>query len=230
MPSPNALGRQGCCVFAHCAATALAASWFWARHTDGPAVTYNESRIFPAYNIISTRPPARCSVLGQNPNTPHVYAPHNNRSTNLNQVILSGGVVGCQVTLSDSRCRQQPGVAAGIRAAGVTANIIAQLTQSTLLAHRHAGGSQGWQAYEQLVCRSGGAARQSRAVDVFSYGLLLHYCLTGGRHPFGARYERDMNILQVHLVPPQGDRTFQTQPAARPWQGLANVRPFLHMS
>ena len=59
------------------------------------------------------------------------------------------------------------------------------------------GGSQGWQAYEQLVSRSGGAARQSRAVDVFSYGLLLHYCLTGGRHPFGARYERDMNILQA---------------------------------
>ncbi len=36
-------------------------------------------------------------------------------------------------------------------------------------------------------------------MDVFSYGLLLHYCLTGGRHPFGARYERDMNILQVLL-------------------------------
>ena len=62
------------------------------------------------------------------------------------------------------------------------------------------GGSQGWQAYEQLVSRSGGAARQSRAVDVFSYGLLLHYCLSGGRHPFGARYERDMNILQVSSV------------------------------
>ena len=34
-------------------------------------------------------------------------------------------------------------------------------------------------------------------MDVFSYGLLLHYCLSGGRHPFGVRFERDMNILQV---------------------------------
>lgn len=65
---------------------------------------------------------------------------------------------------------------------------------------RKTGGSQGWQAYEQLVSRSGGNARQSRAVDVFSYGLLLHYCLTGGRHPFGKRWERDMNISQVCLV------------------------------
>ncbi len=34
-------------------------------------------------------------------------------------------------------------------------------------------------------------------MDVFSYGLLLHYCLSGGKHPFGVRFERDMNILQV---------------------------------
>lgn len=61
----------------------------------------------------------------------------------------------------------------------------------------HVGGSQGWQAYEQLLKRSGGSARQSKAVDVFSYGLLIHYCLAGGAHPFGARYERDHNILQA---------------------------------
>jgi len=61
------------------------------------------------------------------------------------------------------------------------------------------GGSQGWQSYEQLLKRSGGTARQSKAVDVFSYGLLLHYCLSGGKHPFGGRFERDMNILQVTI-------------------------------
>lgn len=38
------------------------------------------------------------------------------------------------------------------------------------------------------------------AVDVFSFGLLLHYCLTGGRHPFGELYERDANILQRRLT------------------------------
>lgn len=37
------------------------------------------------------------------------------------------------------------------------------------------------------------------AVDVFSFGLLLHYCLTAGQHPFGELYERDANILQRRL-------------------------------
>lgn len=57
------------------------------------------------------------------------------------------------------------------------------------------GGSSGWQAPEQLVSRSGGTARQTLAVDVFSYGLLVHYILTGGKHPFGEHYERDGNIM-----------------------------------
>ena len=90
------------------------------------------------------------------------------------------------------------------------------------------GGSSGWQAPEQLISRSGGVARQTNsgepgggwprhacmhqarrgsqppvacnpAVDVFSFGLLLHYCLTGGQHPFGELYERDANILQLRL-------------------------------
>jgi hypothetical protein len=90
------------------------------------------------------------------------------------------------------------------------------------LTYHPAGGSQGWQAYEQLVCRSGGAARQSRAVDVFSYGLLLHYCLTGGQHPFGARYERDMNILQVRLDPTLGGQRGQRRTLLLgPCQGTA---------
>ncbi|KAL4433623.1 hypothetical protein ABPG75_000064 [Micractinium tetrahymenae] len=61
------------------------------------------------------------------------------------------------------------------------------------------GGSSGWQAPEQLISRSGGSARQTNSVDVFSFGLLLHYCLTGGQHPFGELYERDTNILQRRL-------------------------------
>jgi serine/threonine protein kinase len=59
------------------------------------------------------------------------------------------------------------------------------------------GGSSGWQAPEQLIARSGGDARQGYSTDVFSYGMLLFYCLTAGRHPFGHHYERDFNILQV---------------------------------
>lgn len=60
-----------------------------------------------------------------------------------------------------------------------------------------AGGSSGWQAPEQLFSRSGEEVRQGKSVDVFSFGLVLFYCLTGGRHAFGKSYERDFNIMQV---------------------------------
>ncbi|KAL2333976.1 hypothetical protein Fmac_015189 [Flemingia macrophylla] len=53
------------------------------------------------------------------------------------------------------------------------------------------GGSSGWQAPEQLV-----QGRQTRAVDIFSLGCVLFFCMTGGRHPFGDRIERDINILK----------------------------------
>ncbi|XP_061355029.1 serine/threonine-protein kinase/endoribonuclease IRE1a-like [Gastrolobium bilobum] len=52
------------------------------------------------------------------------------------------------------------------------------------------GGSSGWQAPEQLV-----QGRQTRAVDLFSLGCVLFFCMTGGRHPFGQRLERDVNIV-----------------------------------
>ncbi|KAK7360337.1 hypothetical protein VNO77_02323 [Canavalia gladiata] len=53
------------------------------------------------------------------------------------------------------------------------------------------GGSSGWQAPEQLV-----QGRQTRAVDIFSLGCVLFFCMTGGRHPFGERIERDINIVK----------------------------------
>jgi serine/threonine-protein kinase/endoribonuclease IRE1 len=33
-------------------------------------------------------------------------------------------------------------------------------------------------------------------MDIFSLGCLMHYCLTGGQHPFGGNYERDTNIMR----------------------------------
>eukprot|EP00249_Psilotum_nudum_P010968 c22883_g1_i2 orf=134-2890(+) len=51
-------------------------------------------------------------------------------------------------------------------------------------------GSSGWQAPEQLLSQ-----RQTRAVDLFSLGCVLFYCLSGGNHPFGPHFERDRNIL-----------------------------------
>lgn len=61
-----------------------------------------------------------------------------------------------------------------------------------------AGGSPGWQAPEQLALRAGKTegTRQTAAVDVFSFGLLIHYCLTGGLHPYGEGVERDAAILR----------------------------------
>ncbi|KAI8536770.1 hypothetical protein RHMOL_Rhmol10G0282500 [Rhododendron molle] len=53
-------------------------------------------------------------------------------------------------------------------------------------------GTSGWQAPELL--RLG---RQTRAVDMFSLGCVLFYCMTAGRHPFGDPFERDNNILKI---------------------------------
>ncbi|KAL6011971.1 hypothetical protein ACLOJK_002438 [Asimina triloba] len=52
------------------------------------------------------------------------------------------------------------------------------------------GGSSGWRAPEQLL-----NGRQTRAVDLFSLGCVLFYCVTGGKHPFGEFFVRDANIL-----------------------------------
>ncbi|CAN6175360.1 unnamed protein product [Urochloa humidicola] len=70
---------------------------------------------------------------------------------------------------------------------------ISKLLQDDMTSVSHHGtgvGSSGWQAPEQL--RHG---RQTRAMDLFSLGCLIFYCITRGKHPFGEYYERDMNIV-----------------------------------
>lgn len=52
-------------------------------------------------------------------------------------------------------------------------------------------GTSGWQAPEQLRCE-----RQTRAVDLFSLGCILFFCITGGKHPFGESIERDVNVIR----------------------------------
>ncbi|KAL4186853.1 hypothetical protein AMTRI_Chr09g36170 [Amborella trichopoda] len=49
--------------------------------------------------------------------------------------------------------------------------------------------SSGWQAPEQLL-----HGRQTKAIDIFSLGCVLYFCMTKGRHPFGKPLERDLNI------------------------------------
>lgn len=52
-------------------------------------------------------------------------------------------------------------------------------------------GSSGWQAPEQLL-----QGRQTRAIDLFSLGCILFFCITGGKHPYGESFERDANIVK----------------------------------
>ncbi|GMI86300.1 ARABIDOPSIS THALIANA INOSITOL REQUIRING 1-2, INOSITOL REQUIRING 1-2 [Hibiscus trionum] len=68
--------------------------------------------------------------------------------------------------------------------------------RSSLGHHATGCGSSGWQAPEQLL-----HGRQTRAVDLFSLGCVLFFCITRGRHPFGNHLERDINVVnnQVNL-------------------------------
>ncbi|PIA31956.1 hypothetical protein AQUCO_04700077v1 [Aquilegia coerulea] len=63
--------------------------------------------------------------------------------------------------------------------------------KSSLGCHPTGYGSSGWQAPEQLLHK-----RQTRAVDLFSLGCVLFYCITGGKHPYGDHLERDINIVK----------------------------------
>ncbi|KAK7250757.1 hypothetical protein RIF29_33413 [Crotalaria pallida] len=96
------------------------------------------------------------------------------------------------------------------------------LEDMSSLAHNvTGGGSSGWQAPEQLV-----QGRQTRAVDLFSLGCVLFFCLTGGRHPFGDRLERDVNVVKnkkdlflVEFIPEAEDlisRLLNPDPDLRP--------------
>ena len=38
--------------------------------------------------------------------------------------------------------------------------------------------------------------RLTKLVDIFALGCLYYYCLTNGGHPFGDRFEREVNILR----------------------------------
>ncbi|XP_062143490.1 serine/threonine-protein kinase/endoribonuclease IRE1a-like isoform X2 [Alnus glutinosa] len=65
---------------------------------------------------------------------------------------------------------------------------------SSLGHHATGCGSSGWQAPEQLL-----HGRQTRAVDLFSLGCVIFFCITGGRHPFGNHLERDINIVKNQM-------------------------------
>lgn len=43
--------------------------------------------------------------------------------------------------------------------------------------------------------RNGTGRKLTRAIDIFSLGCIFYFVLTMGEHPFGSRYEREINIL-----------------------------------
>lgn len=43
-------------------------------------------------------------------------------------------------------------------------------------------------------------ARLTKAVDLFSLGCMYFYVMTGGSHPYGDRYEREMNIVRGQIT------------------------------
>lgn len=61
-------------------------------------------------------------------------------------------------------------------------------------------GTVGWQAPEVVL---GHGRRISLAVDLWGLGCVFFFALTGGRHPFGQRCEREANVLanRVDLAP-----------------------------
>lgn len=40
-----------------------------------------------------------------------------------------------------------------------------------------------------------GKRKLTRSIDIFSLGCIFYFVLTGGEHPFGVKYEREVNIL-----------------------------------
>ncbi|XP_071703894.1 serine/threonine-protein kinase/endoribonuclease IRE1b-like [Rutidosis leptorrhynchoides] len=84
--------------------------------------------------------------------------------------------------------RKDSSISAKVSDMGISKQLPADMSCLTKSATGY--GSSGWQAPEQLRNE-----RQTRAVDLFSFGCLLFFCITGGRHPFGDTLERDINIV-----------------------------------
>ncbi|CAN4121312.1 unnamed protein product [Withania somnifera] len=71
---------------------------------------------------------------------------------------------------------------------GISKHLVGDMSSLTKIST--GSGSSGWQAPEQLRHE-----RQTRAVDLFSLGCVLFFCITRGKHPYGDSFERDVNIV-----------------------------------
>ncbi|KAK4483170.1 hypothetical protein RD792_010350 [Penstemon davidsonii] len=105
--------------------------------------------------------------------------------------------------------------------------------KSSLPKNATGNGTFGWRAPE-LIDRK---KRQTPAVDLFSLGCILFYCITGGKHPFGKSYvDRERNIVadqkdlkMINNLPEAKDLIFQLlnlDPELRPTAAKVLKHPF----
>ncbi|KZT64332.1 hypothetical protein DAEQUDRAFT_718191 [Daedalea quercina L-15889] len=60
----------------------------------------------------------------------------------------------------------------------------------------HSGSSRGSVGTPRVGTPTGRPTRLTKSVDIFALGCLYYYVLTNGGHPFGDRFEREVNILK----------------------------------
>ncbi|CAI5483766.1 unnamed protein product, partial [Closterium sp. Yama58-4] len=105
---------------------------------------------------------------------------------------LADLVLACRASLAAAMAPPAVG-AAGAASGGVDMGISKRLGDgaSSFDTMTAGSGSSGWQAPEQLEDGS----RLTKAVDMFSFGCLVFFCVSGGSHPFGEWFERDANVV-----------------------------------
>ncbi|CAG8528964.1 14687_t:CDS:2, partial [Racocetra persica] len=87
---------------------------------------------------------------------------------------------------------------------------------------------------------NGQPRRVTKSIDIFSAGCLFYYVLTGGDHPFGDRYSREINILkgvyELNKLDGMGEegieakdlieRMIERDPKKRPKSGTVMIHPY----
>ncbi|CAG8473926.1 7024_t:CDS:2 [Ambispora gerdemannii] len=87
---------------------------------------------------------------------------------------------------------------------------------------------------------NGQPRRVTKAIDIFSAGCLFYYVLSGGEHPFGDRYSREVNILkgvyELNKLDDMGEacveardlieRMIERDPKKRPRASTVMIHPY----
>ncbi|KAK9164737.1 hypothetical protein Syun_005639 [Stephania yunnanensis] len=162
---------------------------------SSPDSVYSEGKIINSVNVYTIR---LNSVKGIDKDV-ELWKPNGYPSSQLVKLmrdVVSGlahlhdlGIVHRDLKPQNILISKDRALCAKISDMGISKSLVGE--KSSLGNHATGLGSSGWQAPEQLLHR-----RQTRAVDLFSLGCVLFFCITGGKHPFGDHLERDINIVK----------------------------------